>query len=293
MKLSGIFPAITTPFDHHGDLYIAKIRENISRWNALPLAGFLVASASGEGFLLSAAERSVLWREAAAACDAQKLLLADVSSDGVRKSVAAATEAAGLGYRAAVISAPCARLPEMASPATVELFFRGVADQSSIPVILALGGQTPAAPLPIEAIATLAGHPNIVGMIDSSSDKALLGELLARLPEGFPVFTGSALSLCPALQQGAAGAVLDIACAAPYFCLSIEEAVRTRESTAAEELQARLSPAVTLIHKHGIGGLKCALDLQGYYGGIPRLPLTPVGPADRDSIAKALHDIRS
>jgi 4-hydroxy-2-oxoglutarate aldolase len=293
MKLSGIFPAITTPFDHRGGLYIAKIRENISRWNSLPLAGFLVAGAGGEGFLLSAEERTVLWREAAAACDAQKLLLADVSSDGVQKSVAAANQAAGLGYKAAVISAPCARLPEMASPATVELFFRGVADQSSIPVILAVGGQTPEARLPIEAIAALAGHPNIVGVIESSGEAALLAELLGHLPHGFPVLTGSALALCPALQQGAAGAVLDIACAVPYFCLSIEEAVRTRESAAAEELQARLSPAVTLIHQHGVGGMKCALDLQGYYGGIPRLPLTAVTPAVRDSIAKALHGIRS
>jgi 4-hydroxy-2-oxoglutarate aldolase len=107
------------------------------------------------------------------------------------------------------------------------------------------------------------------------------------------VLTGSALTLCPALQQGAAGAILDVACAAPYFCLSIEEAVRTRESEAAQELQARLLPAVTLIRKHGVGGLKCALDLQGYYGGIPRLPLTAVIPAVRDTIAEALHVIRS
>jgi 4-hydroxy-2-oxoglutarate aldolase len=293
MKLSGIFPAITTPFDHRGGLYIAKIRENISRWNSLPLAGFLVAGAAGEGFLLSAEERSVLWREAAAACDAEKLLLADVSSDGTGMSVAAASQAAGLGYRAAVISAPCARLPEMASPATIELFFRGVADLSSIPVVLAVGGQTPEARLPGEAIAALAGHPNIIGVIESGSDAALLAELLGRLPAGFPVLTGSGLALCPALQQGAAGAILDVACAAPYFCLSIEEAVRTREFSAAEELQARLSPAATLIREHGVGGLKCALDLQGYYGGIPRLPLTAVAPAVRDSIAKALQGIRS
>ena len=293
MKLSGIFPAVTTPFDHRGGLYIAKIRENISRWNSLPLAGFLVAGAAGEGFLLSAEERSLLWREAAAACNAQKLLLADVSSDGVRQSVSAANQAAALGYHAAVINAPCARLPEMASPTTIELFFRGIADQSSIPVILAVGGQTAGGRLPGEAIAALAGHPNIVGVIECSGDAALLAEFLGCLPAGFPVLTGSGLALCPALQQGAAGAILDLACAAPYFCLSIEEAVRTRESAAAEELQVRLSPAVTLIREHGVGGLKCALDLQGYYGGIPRLPLTAVAPAVRDSIAKALQGIRS
>ena len=39
MKLSGIFAAITTPFDHQGDVYRAKIEHNLSRWNANALAG--------------------------------------------------------------------------------------------------------------------------------------------------------------------------------------------------------------------------------------------------------------
>ena len=31
--------------------------------------------------------------------------------------------------------------------------------------------------------------------------------------------------------------------------------------------------------KYGVAGLKAAMDLQGYYGGPPRLPLVPAPPA--------------
>jgi 4-hydroxy-2-oxoglutarate aldolase len=61
--------------------------------------------------------------------------------------------------------------------------------------------------------------------------------------------------------------------------LCIEEAVRTREFAGAAELQDRANPAAGAIASYGIPGLKYAMDWQGYYGGIPRLPLTPPGPA--------------
>ena len=40
---------------------------------------------------------------------------------------------------------------------------------------------------------------------------------------------------------------------------------------------ARMTPAAVTT-KYGVPGLKYAMDLNGYYGGIPRLPLTPIGP---------------
>ena len=42
MKLQGIFPPITTPFDHKGDIYAAKLQHNIEKWNRTALAGYVV-----------------------------------------------------------------------------------------------------------------------------------------------------------------------------------------------------------------------------------------------------------
>ena len=40
MKLNGIFTAITTPFDADGAVAVDRLRENIARYNRLPLAGY-------------------------------------------------------------------------------------------------------------------------------------------------------------------------------------------------------------------------------------------------------------
>ena len=89
------------------------------------------------------------------------------------------------------------------------------------------------------------------------------------------------------------GAILAFANAAPYAAISIWEAHRTREPEAAMDWQNRIARAAQLgTVKYGIPGLKYAMDLNGYYGGPPRLPLVPLKPEQQCEIAKALDGIK-
>ena len=44
--------------------------------------------------------------------------------------------------------------------------------------------------------------------------------------------------------------------------------------------------------QNGVAGLKHAMDLNGYYGGPPRLPFTPVSMEARAEIANAFRDLK-
>jgi 4-hydroxy-2-oxoglutarate aldolase len=89
------------------------------------------------------------------------------------------------------------------------------------------------------------------------------------------------------------GAVLAFANAAPYATISIWEAHRTRESAAALDWQNRIAhPAQLVTVKYGVPGLKHAMDLNGYYGGPPRLPLTVLNPAQQREIEQAFREIK-
>jgi 4-hydroxy-2-oxoglutarate aldolase len=70
--------------------------------------------------------------------------------------------------------------------------------------------------------------------------------------------------------------------------------MRTREYEAARDWQQRMLPAARAIaSQYGIPGLKYAMDLNGYYGGPPRLPFIPPGPSERASIESLFADLRS
>ena len=281
MKLSGIFAAITTPFDHNGDIYRVKIEHNLSRWNSTALAGYVVGSSAGEGVLLAHDEKIAVWELSAKFAGEGRTLIADVSVEGVREAAELAGHAARLGYHAV-----CARVPVhyaglMYGAESQALFFRALADRSPLPVIVVDGAAT---------LAQLSQHPNIAGLVVSGNPAMGIGSILKGAREGFQVLVGSTPDLWNALKDGAHGAVLGFAAAAPYAAIAVWEAFRTREEEAGLDWQSRIShPSVLVTDVYGVAGLKHALDLNGYYGGPPRLPLMPVSADARAEIAKAFE----
>lgn len=294
MKLQGIFPALTSSFDHEGNLYKAKVFHNIEKLNSISLAGYTVGGSTGETPLLSAEERLQLMSWVKEASAPGKTLIAGVGAESVHETVRLANKAAEIGYNAALVLTPFYYRNQMQRPETQALFFRAVADRSKIPVLLYNIPQVTGYDLPVETIADLSNHPNIAGMKDSSGNMEKLKEVVGAVNPGFQVVTGSGVSIWEALRIGASGAILAIANALPYACVTIWEAFRTREENAGSDWQSRITPASQLIaRRHGIPGLKYAMDLNGYYGGLPRLPFLPPSAAAKTEIEEAFDGLRS
>jgi dihydrodipicolinate synthase/N-acetylneuraminate lyase len=254
MQSQGIFVPVATPFDYRGEVYPSKIHYNLSRWNRTAVSGYVVGSAWGEARLLTAADRRKLWEQAAQAADPQKVRWAAVSVDGVHEAVEAIEEARSLGYQAAVVEPPRPVGPGGDNPETQLLFFRTIADRVSLPVLLKNPPAVSSEHLSTQTVVTLAGHPNIAGIIDSTGNIAELQQLIQKAPEGFQVLSGADRLLCEALEAGAT-AVPALANPLPFFCLSIAEAVRTREFASARELQQRAAAANVVLSRYGVAGL--------------------------------------
>jgi len=283
LKLQGIFLPATTPFDYQGELYKTKVRPNVEKWNMVKLAGYVVCGATGEGVHLSAEEKATMWVLVAECAEPGRLLLAGLAGcESVRETVALANQAAGLGYHAVVAGAPRS-YGNLADP---ELYFRAVADQARIPVIVS-------GALDVEAVIRLSQHPNIIAAEDHTGDTETIKRMAQQAKAGFQLLAGSAASLWPSLDAGASGAMPAFANAAPYACITIWEAHRMREREAALDWQTRIAqPAELVGARYGIAGLKHAMDGNGFYGGPCRLPLRPLTPEAKAAIEKAFDGIR-
>ena len=293
MKLHGIFPPITTPFDHNGDLYIAKVRHNVEKWNRTQLAGYVVCGSTGESVMLTCEEKVRLWETVRKAAAPEKLLIAGTGMESVRETVQLTNMAAGIGYQAAMVRTPHYYKNLISKGEAQAIYYRAVADQAKIPIIIYNWPQVTGVDIPARTVVGLAEHPNIIAVKESSGNLEKTMEMVREAPAGFQVLVGSAPTLWPSLIVGAVGAILAFANAAPYACLSILEAVRTREDQAAADLQRRFTPAaVAVTTRYGIPGLKYAMDLNGYYGGPPRLPLLPVDPEARREIEEAFREVK-
>ncbi len=92
--------------------------------------------------------------------------------------------AADIGYKAALVKTPSFFKNQFANPATQMLFFRAVADQAKIPVLLYNFPQNTGVDLAAEAVAELSHHPNIVGIKESSGNVEKLLQMVREDEKG-------------------------------------------------------------------------------------------------------------
>ena len=201
--------------------------------------------------------------------------------------------AADLGYKAAMVRTPHYYKNLLNRADAQMLFFRAVADRAKIPVIIYNWPQTTGVDIPAEAVAALSEHPNIIGIKESSGKVGKVMQMIRETRHGFQVLVGAAPTLWPSLLMGASGAILAYAVAAPYSTIAIWEAFRTRDEAAGMDWQNRIAgPSVLVTTKYGIPGLKYAMDLNGYYGGPPRLPLSLPSAEAKQEIEAAFRDLK-
>ncbi len=293
MKLQGIFAAAATPFDHTGAVYRAKVQHNFDKWRRTSLAGFVVCGPAGEGPLLEAREKIEVIRLALPVLREGRLLILDVSAEGVQCAADLASQAADAGAHAVISAAPYAYRNLSDARHSRLQYFRALADRSSLPVIVHNAPRITGLDLLPDEVAHLAEHPNIRGVVEENGGAGRIAQLRAALPKDFGILGGTESQVWDALKAGASGAVLPFASAAPYSTIAIWEAFRTREEEAGIDWQARIAhPSLLVTEFHGVPGLKHAMDLNGYYGGPPRLPFTAPRSAAQQEIADAFRDLK-
>jgi len=291
MDLSGIYPALTTPFDATGNFSAADFRHNLHRYNQTDLAGYVVLGSTGESVLLSDKETEAILATAKEAAAPGKRLLAGTGAESTAETIARTKRAAGLGYHAALVKTPYYYKP-VYKPEVYVAHYRAVADASPIPILLYSVPQFTGVTLETPEILALSEHPNIIGMKDSSGSVQRTVEVVAGASSSFQMLTGAASVVVPSLAAGAVGGILALASAFPEKCAALYQLYRQKMVDQARELQGKLSIASKrVVSEAGIPGVKFVMDLRGYRGGNPRLPLLPLSEQAKATLTKAAANL--
>jgi 4-hydroxy-2-oxoglutarate aldolase len=284
MNVSGVFPALTTPFAADGSVSVEDLKHNIRRYNATGLAGYVAIGSTGESVLLSRKEIDTILIAVKESAAPAKLLIAGTGAESTAETIERTKRAAELGYQIALVKTPYYYKP-VYKPEVYIAHYRRVADASPIPVMLYSVPQFTGVTLEAAEIGVLAQHPNIIGIKESSGNVQRAAEILAAVPASFNLLVGSASMMFPSQILGAVGAILALGSALPELCVALFDAVRSGDLDKARELQSAILPASRLIVSQcGIPGVKYAMEQAGYRGGDPRLPMQPVHEEQKQAI---------
>jgi 4-hydroxy-2-oxoglutarate aldolase len=289
LSLQGVFTPIVTSFDRDGDVAHDKMAANLEKWNQTGLSGYIVLGSNGEWVYLNEQERLEVLQNARQAIPDEKLMIAGTASESTRNTIALTEKAAEIGADAAIIVNPHYYKSQMTAP-VVARYYRTVADASPIPIVIYNLPPATGMDLAADLLAELSHHPNIVGVKDTGGNIAKMGETIRQAHPSFQVLAGSANFFYPSLAMGVSGGVLALANVAPAESVALFDLFTAGEIEKGKELHLRMLPVnLAITSRFGISGLKAALDMVGYYGGPPRLPLLPLGEARRQELRQILQ----
>jgi 4-hydroxy-2-oxoglutarate aldolase len=284
-RLEGVFVPVPTPFRGE-DVAPDRLAGNLRRWNGTDLAGYVVLDSTGESPMLSETERERVLAAAREAIPADRTFLAGTGADSTVHTIRQTRRAAELGADLAIVVTPHSFATAFAHGTAQVRHYLAVAEASPIPVVLDNVPLDTGVNLEPETVARIAEHGNVRGIKDASGDLPQCAQILDQTPKTFHVLVGAAAALLPALAVGASGGVLALASIAARELCEVHGLARAGQWDQAREAASRMLVADRgIAGRYGIGGLKAALDLQGFYGGPCRAPLATPG-------ADGIEDIR-
>lgn len=275
--------AMITPFADNGDIIVPAYLHNLRVQASRGVTGFLLGGSTGEGPYLELGERALLTEEARGELGAEPFLICGVAAQSVRQAVTQVAEIASGGADAALVMTPTTLA--RGNHTAVLRFFESLAETAPIPLFLYSVPSVTGYELPVDCVAELSKHENIVAMKDSGGRPVHIRELVHSTPDDFMVYAGSSSTLAQAMAAGAIGA---ITASGNYLPELVSELVLTSRlsMSSADPLQNRLTEATREIEAFGVVGTKSAAAAAGMWTGVPRKPLHPIPRTELARIAQ-------
>lgn len=291
----GIYPPVPTFFGADEELDLLTLQRHLRRLATSGIAGYVLMGSNGEAVHLSDDERVRLLAASKETIEtlngmSETLpIIAGCGAQSTRQTIFYCQQAAQQGADFALVLPP-SYYPRRMDERALEIHYRTVAEASPLPILIYnMPSSAAGINLSAELICTLAEHPNILGIKDSSGDISKLMYIVAQTSPNFRVFAGSADILLPALLGGAVGAVAALANVFPRTVCRIQSLVEQRQLEDARLLQSRLIAVNTAVTSmFGVAGLKAALEHVAGYGGQPRPPLQSLNISEQQTLLRII-----
>jgi 4-hydroxy-tetrahydrodipicolinate synthase len=281
--LTGVLPALISPLRSDGRVDEPAVTRLVEHVISGGVSGLLALGSTGETASLDETARRTLLSKVVEAAAGRVPVICGVAQSHLSAARTEVEAAARLGAAAALVAPPFYYLIDQA---TLLTFYRSLARDSPLPILLYNIPQYTKVVAQPETVAALAREGTIAGIKDSSRDfEYFEGVCIAtrELPR-FRIFTGSDTMLMPALAMGGAGTICGAANVAPAWIVRIYEDFQRGDMAAARAGQDKLYQLVMML-RGGVfpAAIKAACRLQGI---CEPWCAPPVAPLDDQAEAK-------
>ncbi len=283
----GCGTAIITPFDENGVNY-DTFGQLIEHQIAGGTDAIVFIGTTGEPSTMSFEEEHVLMEYAVKKVAGRAKVVFGCGSNNTADAVMTAKKAESYGADGLLAVTP---YYNKCTQNGLVAYYKAICEAVSIPVIAYnVPGRTGVEIQPA-TMAKIAEIPNIAGIKDAGGNMSKIMETIRLVRDKCDVYSGEDALNFPILAVGGAGVISVLSNIVPAkvkeLCTLVEEG-KLAEAAALNDKLLPLANAC-FIEVNPIP-VKEAMNLAGFAAGTPRAPLTPMEPANREKLIKAMQD---
>ncbi len=289
IDLTGVFPAMTTPFDADERIDYDQLRADAQRLEAAGVDGLVPVGSTGESATLTHDEHVRVVEGVIDAVD-DVPVIAGTGSNNTREALELSERAADAGADGLLLISPYYNKPEQHG---LYEHYRTIADAVDVPQIVynvpSRTGQT----IEPDTVVDLASHPNVAGYKAAEGDLWAIGEIIERtVDEEFSVLSGDDALTLPLLSIGGTGTISVVANIEPERTCAMVGAALEGDYDRARRLHHELGPLMRqLFVETNPIPVNEAMEIRGYGPARMRPPLSRLSEEHREELESILADL--
>ncbi|HMS94248.1 MAG TPA: dihydrodipicolinate synthase family protein [Tabrizicola sp.] len=289
LKLSGVMPALVTPFDANGRIDFSAFKSHLEGLRAAGVSGWVPCGSSGEYNLLSDAERDSVLQFVKDFAKSGETLIAGTNAPSTAGVIDNTLRAKAIGYDAVLLAVPFYTKPTQAE---IVRHFNLVTDATDMNVVLYSYPGKDGVEIGYEALEALADNPRIIGIKESSGVLQRAIGIATRYAGRIQLVSGSDDIAWDFMHWGADSWICGPAnCMAKPVC-AMDAAFRKGDHARAKEIMQLVWPAMNVLESGKfVQKLKYGCELQGNPVGECRMPFGPLTEVEKAEFAAAMQPI--
>ncbi|ATQ56430.1 dihydrodipicolinate synthase family protein [Paracoccus yeei] len=289
MKLSGVMPALVTPFDADGKIDFKAFETHLTNLRAAGVTGWVPCGSSGEYNFMSDEERDQVLQFVRDFAKPGEILIAGTNAPSTAGVIANTLRAKEMGYDAVLLATPFYTKPTQAE---LIQHFRAVLDATDMPIVLYSYPDKDGVELGWEVLDALADDPRIIGIKESSGSLQRAIGIATRYKDRIQLVSGSDDIALDFMLWGAESWICGPAnCMAKAVC-DLDRTFKAGDLKKAKDQMATLYTAMNILESGKfVQKLKYGCEIQGTPVGECRAPLGPLTEEEKADFRKAMEPI--
>ena len=289
MKLSGVMPALVTPFDAAGRVDFKAFEKLLAHLRAAGVTGWVPNGSTGEYFSQSTEERREVLQFVKDFARPGETLIAGTNAPATREVIEQTAMAKEIGYDT-VLLAP----PFYTRPTQEELIrhYETVLGAVDVNLILYSYPAKDGSDISFDLMDHFVDNPRVIGIKESSGSLQRAIDIASRYEGRIQLVSGSDDIALDFMFWGADSWICGPSNCMAKACCDLDRAFKAGDLTRAKEMMKTLYRAMNILESGKfVQKIKYGCELQGLPVGECRAPLGPLTDAEKAEFRAAMEPI--